>query len=283
MKPCKLNCRSLAASIAMLASPIVAAQDVIPIEVPEEQRNFVGLGLFSVPDYYGSEDYDGALAPLLRYTFSGERYVQLLGPELTLNLVDQKEWRSGLVLRSRSRRDDDVDDAIVSQMRPVASATELGVFAAYHMPLDSNQPLHKLVVSGDVMGNTNGVYDGASGNLRVSYYYPFQQRLAGKPLVGSIGLGMFFASSSFNEKYFGVTGSDVALYPNLGGQEYRPDGGLTSVKIPFSLTTQLDKNWLLTLAGRYERLLGDAKDSPVVDNRGDANQWAIGLGVAYRF
>lgn len=55
------------------------------------------------------------------------------------------------------------------------------------------------------------------------------------------------------------------------------------MKIPFSLTVPLDKKWLLTFAGRYEHLLEDAKDSPVVDDRGDADQWSLGLGVSYLF
>lgn len=284
MKKFKLYSSSLLVTAAALVSPLVAAQDVIPLELesPQEQ-NLVGLGLFSVPDFYGSQDTEGAAVPLVRYSFAGKRYVQLLGPELTLNLVDRQDWRAGLVLRSRARRDDDVDDAVVKQMRPIASATEMGLFAAYHMPLDHNRPLHKLVFSGDVVTNTNNVYDGATGNLRVNYVYPFQQTMAGRPMIGNIGIGMFFASSSFNRRYFGVTGSDVALFPTLGGQEYRPESGITSVKIPFSLTVQLDKKWLLTFAGRYEHLLEDAKDSPVVDGRGDANQWALGAAVSYLF
>ncbi|MES2537532.1 MAG: MipA/OmpV family protein [Pseudomonadota bacterium] len=278
----KLFSSTLAATVALLVSPIVLAQDVVPLEFPQE-LNFVGLGLFAVPDYYGSQDYQGAVAPIVRYTFGGKRYVQLLGPELTLNLVDRTDVRAGLVLRSRARRDDDVDDEVVQRMRPIASATELGLFAAYHMPLDVNRPLHKVVFSGDVMGNTNDVYDGATGNLRVNYVHPFQKTMGGRPIIGNIGIGMFFASSSFNRKYFGVVGTDLDLFARLGGQEYQPDSGVTSVKIPFSLTTLVDKKWLLSLAGRYERLLGDAKDSPVVDRRGDANQWMLGVAFAYIF
>lgn len=284
MRKFKLYSSSLLATAVALFSQAVAAQDVIPLptEFPQE-LNFIGLGVFAVPDYYGSQDSEGAAAPLGRYTFAGKRYVQLLGPELSLNLVDRQEWRAGLLVRSRARRDDDVDDEIVKQMRPVASATEVGLFAAYHMPLEYNRPLHKLVFSGDVVTNTNNVYDGASGNLRVNYFYPFRQTMAGRPMIGNVGVGMFFASGSFNRKYFGVTDSDVALFPTLGGQEYRPDSGVTSVKIPFGLTVQMDKRWLLTFAGRYERLLGDAKDSPIVEERGDANQWAIGVAVSHLF
>jgi outer membrane protein len=43
-----------------------------------------------------------------------------------VNLSPDRRWHAGPLLRVRPRRDDDVDDTIVSRMRPVASATELG-------------------------------------------------------------------------------------------------------------------------------------------------------------
>ncbi len=282
MKTLKLRYKTFAAAAAMLAAQGAMAQATIPFEYPAK-INIIGLGIASVPDYYGSTKNEGAIGPLARYWFGGERYVQLLGPELTLNLVDRPDFRAGPVIRVRGRRDDDVDDDVVKRMRPIASTTEVGVFASYHMYLDRNQPLHKLVLEGDIVGNTGDTYDGATGNLGVNYIYPFQKAPVGTQMVGAIGLGMFFASSSFNRAYFGVTGSDVALFPERGGAEFLPDSGVTSVKIPVSLTTRVNKQWLVTVGGRYERLLGDAKDSPVVDGRGDANQWAIGAAVSYMF
>jgi len=278
----KSHSSSLVAAAVLLAAPCVNAQDQVPIQLPE-QTNMVGLGILSVPDYYGSSKNDGVAAPVLRYSWDGTSYVQLLGTELLANFSPVREWRFGPLLRVRSRRDDDVDDELIGRMRPVASATELGVFAAYHMPLDPARPQHKLVFSGDIVGNTNNVYNGASGNLRVNYFHPFDTAMLGRPVVGNIGFGLFFASSSFNDKYFGVTGTDVALFPQLGGREYHADPSLTSIKIPFSITTPLNKEWLLTVGGRYEGLLDDAKDSPLVEGRGDSNQWVFGIAAAYQF
>ena len=273
---------SLAAAALLLASSCAQAQDQLPLELPEKV-NQVGLGILGAPDYYGSTKNEGVVAPILRYTWAGTADVQLFGPELLLNVSQDPAWRAGPLLRVRARRDDDVDDEVVKFMRPVASATELGVFAAYHLPLDPSRPEHKVVFSADIVGNTNDVYEGASGNLRVNYHHPFNQSMMGRSVVGNIGFGLFFASSSFNTKYFGVTGSDVALYPALGGQEFRPSPSITSIKIPFSVTTALNREWLLTVGGRYEGLLDDAKDSPVVDGRGDSNQWIFGVAASYRF
>jgi outer membrane scaffolding protein for murein synthesis (MipA/OmpV family) len=285
MKQLKCYSRALAATAGVLACAGAAAQELIAVPPPAQPQfmNFLGLGVFGVPDYYGSSTTKAAAAPIARYSWDGTSYVQLLGPELSANLMPDPQWRAGPLIRFRQRRDDDVDDEIVKRMRPIPSATEMGVFAAYHLPLDPNQPLHKVVFSGDIVANTNGVYNGATGNLRVNYYYPFPQAVAGYPLLGTVGIGMFFASDSFNRRYFGVGGSDLALFPERAGRPYNPGGGLTSVKIPFSLSSQVSRNWLLTFAGRYERLLNDAKDSPVVNHRGDANQWQVGIAATYLF
>lgn len=284
MTKSKLFGAGLAASVAMMIGHGAAAQEIIPLQISED-TNLIGLGVFSVPDFYGSDKNEAAAAPLLHYNFDAfgnPMYVQVIGPEIRVNLVPRKDFRAGPVLRWRKRRDDDVDNEVVKRMQPIPSATELGAFVAYHLPLDEN-PLHKVVFTGDVTWNTNGVYDGATGNIRATYFHPFASGLGGKPLIGSIGLGLFFASDHFNDRYFGVHGTDVALYPERGGVPYRAESGVTSIKLPFTLSSQVDPNWLVTLGGRYERLLGDAKDSPVVQQQGNQNQWMIGVAASYTF
>lgn len=279
----KLLSAGLAAAAAMLFSQNGAAQEIIPMQIPQD-FNLVGLGVFSVPDYYGSDDYEARAAPLVRYAWSDTQYVQLIGPELRANVVPYRtDLRAGPLIRFRQRRDDDVSDSVVKHMRPVASATEIGAFLDYHMPLEPGRPLHKVIFSADIVGNTTGVYSGPSGNIRATYVYPFAQGLFGKPLLGTLGFGLFFASDHFNDRYFGIHGADVALFPQRAGRAYKAEGGLTSIKVPFSLTSQVDPKWLVTVAGRYERLLGDAADSPVVKDRGSENQWVVGVAASYLF
>jgi outer membrane scaffolding protein for murein synthesis (MipA/OmpV family) len=284
MTKSKLLSAGFAATAAMMFSHGASAQEIIPLQISED-TNVIGLGVFSVPDFYGSDKNEAAVAPIIHYNFDAwgnPMYVQVIGPEIRLNVVPRKDWRAGPLIRWRNRRDDDVDNNVVKRMQPIASATEIGGFVAYHMPLDAN-PLHKVVFTGDVTWNTNNVYDGATGNVRATYYHPFEAGLGGKPLIGSVGFGLFFASDLFADRYFGVRGSDVALFPERNGIPYRADGGLMSIKIPFTLTSQIDPKWLVTLGGRYEHLLSDAKDSPVIERHGNENQWIIGIAASYAF
>jgi|AraplaDrversion2_2_1032049.scaffolds.fasta_scaffold01372_17 outer membrane scaffolding protein for murein synthesis (MipA/OmpV family) len=284
MNRSKLLGAGLAATAAMTFSHGAVAQEIIPMQFTGE-TNLVGLGVFSVPDFYGSDKNDGALAPLVHYNFDAwgnAMYVQVVGPEIRLNLSPRKDVRWGPLLRFRTRRDDDVDSEVVKRMQPIPSANEIGAFVAYHMPLDAN-PLHKVVFTGDVTWNTNGVYDGATGNVRATYYHPFESGMMGKPLLGTIGFGLFFASDHFNDRYFGIHGTDVLLYPERNGVPYTAESGLTSIKIPFTLSSQIDPNWLITFGGRYEKLLGDAKDSPIIERHGNDSQWTLGIAASYLF
>jgi outer membrane scaffolding protein for murein synthesis (MipA/OmpV family) len=285
MNRSKLLGAGLAATAAMMFSQGAFAQ-VAGVE-PEfdVMTNMIGLGVAGTPDFYGSDKQKGAAVPLIHYNFDAwgyPMYVSFIGNEIRLNVSPDPQWHAGPLMRFRQRRDDDVESDVVGRMRPIPGATEVGAFAEYTMPLDTN-PQHKVVFTGDVSWNTTGVYDGATGNLRATYFHPFGDKVMGYSLLGSIGFGMFFASDHFNDRYFGVHGTDVLLYPERGGVPYTAESGLTSIKIPFSLSSRVNNNWMVILAGRYEKLLNDAKDSPVVQRHGDDNQWTIGIGASYLF
>ena len=258
---------------ALLVTQIAHAEIAVPVEGLDV--NLIGIAVASAPDYWGSSDSEGVAGPYGRYQFEGsQRYIQVLGPEVTFNLLNDTNWRLGPILRYRSARDNDVKDNTVSQLNKVDSAIEGGVFVNYKLAL-SEIPLHQVTFGGDIESGKNGT----EGHLRVNYFQPFS-----KTIVGNIGLGMTYGNNKFMDSYFGVSGAhDVALYPSLGGQDYNASSGVASWSIPFGVSAFLTKDWLLSVGARYERLVSDAKDSPVVDQSGDKNQWIGGVGLAYVF
>jgi hypothetical protein len=282
----------LAVSGILLCAAGTRAQEVIPVEIPQEV-NMVGAGAFGLPDFPGSQDYHPEGEGFLHANLGNGIWLRVIGPEIRLNVLPTavtqqanvaqfSNLRAGFLYRARPTRDTDVDDPVVRQMRRIPAASELGIFASYDMPMAGN-PQHKIVFSGDVAWNTNNLYTGATGSIKATYFYPFPQGVAGRPVLGSAGFSLFFASDHFTDRYFGINGADLAAFPERANQPYRAEGGLTSIRIPFQVTSQFDPHWGLTLAGRYERLLGDAKDSPIVDRRGSANQWVFGGAIHYVF
>lgn len=280
----------LAAAGALLCTT-VAAQELIPVDLPQEV-NQVGAGAFAVPDFYGSDGYLAQGAPFLHANLGNGLWLRLIGYEGRLNLMPSQlgqaypqfgSFRAGLLWRSRPHRDNDIGEETVRQMRRIPAASEGGVFASYSLPL-AGDPQHKIVFSGDASWNTNHVYNGAIGNIRATYFYPFPTQIAGYSIVGSAGFSLFFTSDHFTNRYFGIDAQDVVLFPERGGVPYTAKGGLTSIRIPFQLTSQVHRNVSLTVAGRYERLLDDAADSPIVRTRGgNENQWIVGIAANYLF
>jgi outer membrane protein len=255
-----------------LAAPVAHAQLVPPVDAIDV--NLVGIGVGSVPDYSGSSNQTTAAAPILRYQFKdSERYFLWLGPTMQLNLLNMTTWRAGPMINYRPKRGSDVEDSVVKQMNQIDSVVEGGAFVQYNLKLSSTK-MHQLVFSGDIAGSSNGTV----GHLRMMYWQPFSPTI-----IGNIGVGMTYGNDKFMQTYYGVSGTDIALFPSLGGQAYSPGGGVSGVNIPFGLTMAVSKQWLVSVGGRYESLQGDAKDSPIVSQRGDSNQWIGGVALSYLF
>jgi len=257
-----------------LAAPLVNAQIVPPMEI-QEGVNIVSVAVGSAPEFMGSSRNEVGVAPAVRYQFTGsQRYIVLLGPLLQLNVLDDENWRFGPQINYRFGRSSDVNDATVRQMVGINGAAEVGAFLTYRIKV-SPAEMHQINLGGDIAASSNGVI----GGVRALYWQP----LSSSTLL-NIGAGMTFASDKWMQTYFGVAKpADIALYPSLGGRPYDAGGGMKGVNMLIGLTQALGRQWLVSAGARYEELLGDAKDSPIVQQRGKASQWIYGLGVSYLF
>lgn len=59
------------------------------------------------------------------------------------------------------------------------------------------------------------------------------------------------------------------------------DTGSRDVRINVVLMQSFSRTWHLGIGMNYRRLMDDAADSPVVADRGTANQFVFGIGGAY--
>ena len=100
-------------------------------------------------------------------------------------------------------------------------------------------------------------------------------------LVLKAGPTASFASSDYMDSYFGVSARESAASGfRLGA--YDPDGGFKSVGVAASARYEIFTDWFINADAKYDRLVGDAEDSPLVQ-AGDENQYFFGLGVSKRF
>ena len=88
-----------------------------------------------------------------------------------------------------------------------------------------------------------------------------------------------FGSGAFARSYFGVTPAE-ALGSNLG--TYTPSGGLTSLGVELGAYQPLNTDWGITGTLRYDRLMGDAANSPIT-RQGSRDQISAEIGLTRHF
>lgn len=96
----------------------------------------------------------------------------------------------------------------------------------------------------------------------------------------SFGPRLTVASGRFARTYFGVTPREAAM---TGVTAYSPDASLSAAGAVVGVRRQLSRRWGVLGYAKYDRLLGDAADSPVVDRFGSRDQWSGGVAVSYVF
>ena len=80
--------------------------------------------------------------------------------------------------------------------------------------------------------------------------------------------------------YFGINSKEAAT---SGLAEFAPSAGFKDVAFDLDVAYELSRNWSIVALARAGYLLGDAADSPLVDQGGTELQFSTSLGFAYHF
>jgi outer membrane protein len=235
-------------------------------------RLTAGLGVAFAPDYEGSDDH--TIAPLWNLRvgnlYHPDTYAQVIGPSLRSNLIPDEHWRFGVSGRYLPDYED-VDDSKVNDIEDADQTFLFGVTLGYDF---LNGARNDLALEVDAQ------YDVAEGNggvvtPRLRWASPVGDRMA---FAGSIS--GTWASEDYMSNRFGISGSDA---DQSGLDQYDADAGFKNATITGSLTYRLAERWSVTGLAAFSRLFGDAEDSPIVDDRGDANQLLGGVLVNFTF
>jgi outer membrane protein len=122
------------------------------------------------------------------------------------------------------------------------------------------------------------VADGVDGfivRLRAGYRIPFS-----RTWILSITAYTTWADDDYMSAYFGI---DRKNSLRSGLKQYDADSGFKDVGITLPLLYNASPHWSIMGVAGYKRLIGDAADSPIVDDEGDENQFVGGAFVIYRF
>jgi outer membrane scaffolding protein for murein synthesis (MipA/OmpV family) len=218
----------------------------------------IGLqGGFS-PDYEGSNDYKFSPGPNI--SASWRDLIFYKGKTLGANLVRQKKLKAGPLLSWTSGRSED-DNEKLEGLGDVDDSLEAGGFIAYRKkPWRFRAEVRQDVGSG---------HEGALVAVNAGTAMPFEN-----PLV-LVELGLTWASADYMESFFGIDAQQAA---NSGLQSYSADAGVKDFNLRMTGGYAITRRWRLGGAIEYKRLVGDASDSPIVD---EANQFFAGFGLSY--
>lgn len=252
-------------------------------QMPPKQSDLtitVGIAPVLTPVWQGSSDYALSIFPDLRINYRDDLFFSV--PDgLGWNAINQNGWKIGPVVKLRFGRNEDDggspflitggSDALRG-MGDVDLAAEFGGFV--QKGFVGNQ----LRARAEVLQGTGG-HEGVVANTNLSWNGMKRDR----SLLYSVGVRATWASENFTNTYFGVNALQSL---NTGLAVSRTGSGLVSAGVNASLTRPLGRfgrDGALTLFTSYDRLADTVADSSLIRERGDRNQFALGLAYGYRF
>jgi outer membrane protein len=98
--------------------------------------------------------------------------------------------------------------------------------------------------------------------------------------IFSIGPRVRWADNDYHDAYFGVSPT-ITLAAGLPA--FNPNSGVYAVGGQAGLTHRLGRNWGVQGSVGYDRLMGDASDSPIVRSFGSRDQFYGSAGLFFEF
>lgn len=262
-----------------LVLPLVAVALVCPTSATTsyaaETGGFVGLGVASVPDYEGSDDREFLPVLIGRYTWETGQSIVMGGTaeagrafRVKANLVPDSvstTWQAGPVIQYRVGRED-VDNARVDALQSTDSTFEAGAFIGL-----ATGPWNASLT----FATAAETDDGHVVELAGSYELPAYNKLH-----MTLGADIAYADDDYMRNHFGVSTADAA---RSGLPVFEASRGLKDLGFSLDARYAINQKWGLIGFLKYNRMLSDAEDSPVVDDEGSENQYNVGAAVTYTY
>jgi len=281
----------------------VAAQTPATNPMPDGSRDmYIGLGAQYIPRYDGARQNKTLALPVLQVQWSNGIFIS--GLTAGMHLSDLPSIEYGPLLSLQSRRDEEGTDggvggvgdgsggdAKINAVLPPSGGgfvPNTARIAAASNHLYGMDVIRRRVLYGGFFNYyftpqlrlTNNVLYGA-GNDRnglrwhAAMQYMLQDALPHHTFVLSAGVSV--VNGAYNKAYFGVTGQENER--NFLGV-YTPGGGVQDVRAGLRWNWALSPSWLITSGAQVTHLVGDARNSPLVER---STNVTVSTALAYRF
>ncbi len=275
--------RALMILLAAAASAAKAQDDVSSRSVYDGDYLTVGAGIGYGPSYEGSDDDVvfpvGAINGRL-----GGIAITARPAGLALDLIpDRKDAKVGFslgpVVRARFDRHSDIRDDVVRRLGKRDIAVEAGANAGITGYRLLN-PYDSLTLSADIRWDVAGAHKGRVIAPAISYVTPVSRAAAVILALSAEHVDRDYARYYFSVTPAGSAASGLPVYD--AGRGWKNAGG--ALLATYDLDGDLTNGGFALYGGvSYARLLGDARRSPIVSDRGSANQVVGMIGVGYTF
>ncbi len=265
---------AFALSLLMFPGATFAGNDVKPEAKKTDWRLTLGVGGSVSPDYEGSDDYEATPLPLIELSWRDIVSVGTLGgPGIKVNYFKLKgpTPKDHLTLSATAGygggRDQNDNDALQG-LGDLDSGANLRLGADYQY---QNFGV-SLAVNWDVTGDRDGT------TVTAGVHYSFA--LGSPKTLLTLGTGFTWADDEYMGNIFGISGAQAAA-SRRGFAAFDASSGIKDVGVNAMVMHRWDENIGILGQIGYSRLVGDAADSPIVDQDGDAGQFSVLLGVTY--
>lgn len=242
----------------------VAQTSVSPTPASDWAFELGAIGVFR-PDYEGSNDYEVSPFPLV-----GVSWKDTISLSTRDGLQGKVRLGGGFSVTGGLGfwlgREEDDNDALrgLGDLSGNAIAT-----------LGLDYQWQRFQLGAKLAQDLGGDREGLTMTLRAGYALPVTDRFGLR-----LGASTTWASDDYMQAMFGI---DAGQSARSGYRRYEAGAGFKDVKLSLDANYKLTGSVSLIGTASAGRLLGDAADSPIVDQAGSANQYSLGLGLMYKF
>jgi len=260
---------------------IVATKAAQPINEADGWSTSVGAGAIWGPAFSGSSDYQMMLVPDIRVAY-GDTFFASVGQGIGYNFEVNSEWVVGPLIKFDFGRDADGESTFrvaggtskaLIGFEDIDSTVLAGGFARYDRDMWSAKV--------ELLKGMNG-HEGMIADLSIDYKARFggSEAQPGPPVFIATGPRLRWANDDYTNTYYGITAADSL---GSGLPTYTAGGGIASIGWGASIVMPINQKLALIGFAGYDKLMGDAADSPLIVQRGSENQFSTGAFFSYKF
>jgi outer membrane scaffolding protein for murein synthesis (MipA/OmpV family) len=219
------------------------------------------LGMYK-PEYEGADEYEFQGFPMIDITW---RDTFFLNPFKGVGFYfwNRNDVKLGASVGYSFGRDED-DSSDLDGLGDIDGGATANVLFEWAMEDFSLSAHYEQQVTGHDTGYQ--VHAGLGYSLQLG------EKIMLKPSVKAT-----YSSAEYMEEYFSISAGQST---QSGLPVYDADAGFKSLGVRLLALYRLGGHWGVQAMTGYERLVGDAADSPVVK---DENQYLLGVGLSYSF